>query len=303
MNHLSIGIPTYKRPKMLLKTIESILQNNIDKSLIDNVDIIIIDNDVNKSAEDVVNNIKKSKNKFSIHYYSFIEKGLSKVRNEIFKRALEYNPDYIIFIDDDEYAAQDWLNQLLLKIVSNEADMVLGRVIPVFESKVSPSLVYWFKYHDFVDNIKLKFVDTNNLIIRSEFIKKNNISFDLRFNTTGSEDTFFGIQALKNGAKILWAKNAVVYETIPDRKANIKWLIRRYYRAASTFTYILKLENKYIKLFKKLMISIGYLISGIIALIMTPLPIKIKYWGIIKISESIGGFAGLINIRYQEYKN
>ena len=59
------------------------------------------------------------------------------------------------------------------------------------------------------------------------------------------------------------------------------------------------MEN--IKILKKTLISVGYIISGSIALLAMLLPIKKRYWGIIKISEGIGGLAGLFNISYDAY--
>ncbi len=79
---------------------------------------------------------------------------------------------------------------------------------------------------------------------------------------------------MKKGATIYWASNAIVYETIPDTRANIKWLLIRIYREASTFTYILKIEKEYIRIMKKILVSLIYIIAGIGAIILLILPIK-----------------------------
>ena len=109
------------------------------------------------------------------------------------------------------------------------------------------------------------------------------------------------LAALNKGADIYWADEAVVYETIPDKRANLKWLIKRSYNGAVTYCYILKLEKNYNSLMKKTVISVGYFISGTLALIVMPFPFRWKYWGILRISESIGGFAGLLGIKFHEY--
>lgn len=304
MNHLVIGIPTYKRECMLKKTIASVLINRIDSHLIKKIDIVVVDNDAERSAEALITKFKEDVSGiFNIHYHCQAEKGLAKVRNEIFRLGFALSPDYIVFIDDDEYASKIWLQELTEKAVNLKADMVLGRVIPMFEKEINEGLKYWFKYPNFRDGMSIDFLVTHNLIIRSQFIINNALSFDLRFNTTGGEDSFFGIQALNKGAKIFFAQNALVFETIPERKSNLKWLITRYFRFSSTFVHVLKLERKYTLLFKKFLTSIAYLILGIPALFLLLLPIKLRFWGVIKISESIGGFAGMININYQEYRN
>lgn len=304
MNHLVIGIPTYKRPVMLRNCLNSILESELDGGLISTIDILIVDNDVELSAKEVFFDFESTINEpFFMHYGSLRDKGLSNVRNEILKRAKKLDPDFIVFIDDDEYASKTWLQGLTNLIVGKEADIVVGKVIPVFEVLINKGLKYWFKYPDLEDGSKIDFVMTGNLIISPKFIIENSLSFDLRFNTTGGEDSFFGVQSLNKGAKIFFAQYALVYETIPENKSNLKWLIMRYYRGATTFTYVLKLERRYFLLFKKFLTSIIYLIFGIFALLLLLMPIKLKYWGVIKISEAIGAFAGMMNMTYHEFRN
>jgi cellulose synthase/poly-beta-1,6-N-acetylglucosamine synthase-like glycosyltransferase len=287
---------------MLKKLILSINECRIDKSLIKNVNIIVIDNDIEKTAEQTVKDLTDRFNYcIKLNYYNYPVKGLSNVRNELFNRASDYNPDFIVCIDDDEFPTSDWLNQLLLTITEIKADIVLGPVIPVFENEVSRYISYWFKYKNLPNYQKINFFWTGNFIICSEFLLKHKIKFDERFNFTGSEDSHFGVTALNAGANICWANNAVVYETIPDKRAKLKWLVKRSYNGAITFCYILKLEKNYNELLKKALISIAYFVSGTIALIALLCPFRWKYWGILKLSESIGGFAGLFGMKFNEY--
>ena len=106
---------------------------------------------------------------------------------------------------------------------------------------------------------------------------------------------------IKKGASIFWAAKAITYESIPTSRATLTWLMKRRYRVAGTFTYILKIEKLYVKLIKKLMISMYFIFSGIISLIIF-LPFTFRYWGILKIAEGLGGLAGFFNIRFKEYK-
>jgi succinoglycan biosynthesis protein ExoM len=302
MYNIVIGIPTYKRPEMLKKLIFSIIDSNIDTSIINDLNVLVIDNDIDRSSEVVV---KEIVGKLSfIHkliYFNYPVKGLSNVRNELFAQALKFNPDYIVCLDDDEFATTDWLNQLLLTITANNGDIAVGPVIPVFESNISPYISCWFKYHDLPNNIKTEVFETNNFIISTRFLLKHNLKFDMRFNTTGAEDSYFRLAVLKKDAKIYWAAKAIAYETIPEVRAKLLWLIKRNYRGAITYTYILKLEKEYFKILRKCLVNIAYFLSGSIALIAIPFPFKHKYWGIFKVSESIGGFAGLYGIKYHEY--
>ena len=65
---------------------------------------------------------------------------------------------------------------------------------------------------------------------------------------------------------------------------------------------ILILEKRYLKILKKLLVNVVNILAGIISLILLPFQSKYRYWGILKISESAGSFAGMAGIKYHEYK-
>ena len=89
MHKIAVCIPTYKRPDILRKLLDSIAKNNFDKSLIKIIDIIVVDNDADKTAEAVINTLKSDANKpYQLHYYNYTVKGLSHVRNELIKKGL-----------------------------------------------------------------------------------------------------------------------------------------------------------------------------------------------------------------------
>ena len=302
MYKIAIGIPSYQRTAMLDKLMHSILACNLDPTLIKHVDIIIVDNDVEKTAEPITNKwIKNAATPFCIYYVNCPTKGLAHVRNEIFERALSLAPDFIVGMDDDQYVTPNWLNELTATIVNNKADFAIGPVIPQLEKNVSPAIAQWFSASRLEDQKSIDFLETANLIIRVPFIVEHQLRFDLRFNTIGAEDTYFGISALKKGAKIFWAAKAIVYETIPEKRATLQWLIKRRFRVANTFIYIMILEKRYARVIKKVLVNFLYLILGIFATVLIPFSFKYRYFGVLKIAESFGGFAGLLNIKFHEY--
>jgi len=303
MYNIVIGIPTYKRPLMLKKLILSIIECNLNKTLIKDVNIIVVDNDVAKTAEFVINELKERfYNLYKIIYFNHPVKGISNVRNELIKKAFILDSDFVVFVDDDEYVTTEWLNELVKTIVNNKGDMVMGPVSSSFGSNVSIYISCWIERINYLNNTKLNFIRTGNLIINMKSLLEKNIWFDPRFNSTGGEDSYFGLRMIKKGATIYWAADAIVYETVPENRANIKWLIKRYYNGANIFTYILKVEKEYDKLIMKVLISLIYLITGAFAIVIVPIPIRKRYWGLLKLSEGIGGLAALFNIRYHAYK-
>ncbi len=206
-----------------------------------------------------------------------------------------------MFIDDDEYVTTEWLNELVKAIITNNADAVRGPVLATTDEIIPVPIWYWFKRESYKNNTQIETLTTGNLIMRRSSLEKFNVKFDPRFNILGAEDSFFGVQILKKGAKICWASNAIVYENIPKNRATLKWLVKRTYRGASTFIYILSLEKEYFKVCKKIIVSLFYVFVGFLGLLFLFIPVKRKYWGILKLSEGIGGLAGG-NFLYKEYK-
>lgn len=303
MHHLVVCIPTYKRPELLVRTLQSILDNDLTGEGNWRVDIVVVDNDTNRTAESTTKSFNVSEDSFfKIHYHNFGQKGLSKVRNALIEKALALQPNFVAFIDDDEYASMNWMKSLVNTANQENADMVLGPVSSVFEKPLPEFLTVWFKQPKQDNSEQVRHIASNNLLIRTDFLIKTGIRFDPRFNTTGAEDTYFGIEAKKRGAKIAWSPNALVYETVLENRATLSWLFRRRYRGAVTYSYILMLEQQYFQALKKGIVSIVYLIAGLPGLLLLPFNVKNKYWGILKLAEGLGGISGLLSIKYHEYK-
>jgi succinoglycan biosynthesis protein ExoM len=303
MNKIAICIPTYKRPEMLNKLVISIINCNLDQSLIREVNIIIADNDISRSAESTVNELNEMHGTdHKITYLSYPVKGLSNVRNVLLKNGLEQDPDFLVFVDDDEYVTPDWLNELVGTVISNNGDMTMGPVSSQVSKNTPDYISCWLDRADYINNARLNFIRTGNLIIRVKSLLERNIWFDPRFNKTGGEDSYFGLQMIKQGATIYWSSGAIVCETVPDDRANIKWLSKRYYNGANKFAFILTIERNYIKILKKIIISLLYILLGFFALVLTPFPFKKRYWGLLKLCEGVGGIMGFLNVRYYAYK-
>ena len=303
MQHIAVCIPTYKRPEMLKRTLQSILDNDLQGEGNWRVDIVVVDNDTDRTAESTTKSVRVPENSFfKIHYHSFGQKGLSKVRNTLIEKALALQPKFVVFIDDDEYASVNWIKSLVNTANQEKADMVMGPVSSVFDKPLPEHITVWFKQPEHDNSHVVKHIASNNLLIRTDFLLESGIRFDQRFNTTGAEDTYFGIEAKRKGAKISWSDRALVYETVPENRATLNWLLKRRYRGAVTYSYILMLEKQYVQALRKGIVSVVYLIAGLPGLLYLPFNIKNKYWGILKFTEGLGGISGLLSIKYHEYK-
>ncbi len=303
MYSVAVCIPTFKRPAGLEQLILSICKCNMGNGLVKEVHIIVVDNDEAKSAEPVAKQMSaKVSHVADLNYFNYPTKGLANVRNEMLRQGLELNTDFLIFIDDDEYVTHNWMMEILTTIINNNADAVRGPVIANVSAAAPNNIKWFFKREKYNNNQQIHTWTTGNLVLRTSTLKKCDVWFDNRFNATGSEDGFFGIQMEKQGATLHWAAHAVAFETIPDSRANVKWIVKRTFRLSSTFVYILILEKSYYRLLRKILVSFSYIFIGIPSLLLLMLPFQKKYWGLVKLSEGFGGLAGLVNVSYSEYK-
>ena len=196
---------------------------------------------------------------------------------------------------------RNWLNELIYCMVKNNCDMAMGPILPDFDKEVALAISQWFFRPKHDNGDKLDFIITGNLIMCAKFLKDNQLQFDPRFNTTGAEDSYFGISVLRKDGIIRWAANAVAYETIPAQRTTLKWLLKRRYNGANTYMFTMMLEKCYKKIIIKLMVSFINLPLGFLCLIGLPFKFKYRYFGLLRIADGLGGFAGLMNIKFHAY--
>jgi succinoglycan biosynthesis protein ExoM len=129
---VSIVIATFRRPYLLEKAIESCV--NQSNSLKLNVQIVVVDNSPERSAQAVVQRLA-TENAMPITYINVPEQNISLARNA---GILHSDAQFIAFIDDDERATPQWLDHLVATQRICNADLVYGPVIPIFEGGTPP---------------------------------------------------------------------------------------------------------------------------------------------------------------------
>jgi glycosyltransferase involved in cell wall biosynthesis len=205
------------------------------------LEIIVIDNDNQLSAKRVVENFKRNTD-INTQYICEPLLGIPVARNRGLD-AVSINSDFICFIDDDEWPEAGWLYSLLKCQEKNNADAVLSGVKPIFESTCSPWVVRsrLFEGWSYPCDTKILEASTNNVLIRHQFIKENNLRFDERMLRSGGSDYLFFKIGVRLGMKIFWTNEAYVSERIPKNRANLFWIIKRQFRLGNTFAVAGKL--------------------------------------------------------------
>ncbi len=211
---VSVVIPTFKRPDRVRRAVNSVLAQKGYHALIE---IVVLDNDPQGSARDVVNALASS-TRGAIVYGHEPEPGVANARNAALSLA---QGKLIVFLDDDEVATEGWLKSLLEVQSQTNADLVFGPVRGTVEGDVA--------HKDYIEArftregpeqsglIDQYYGCGNSLLKRAKFFNDAPV-FDASKNETGGEDDALFSHAQAHGAVIAWAANALVFEEImPDR--------------------------------------------------------------------------------------
>lgn len=220
---IDICIATYKRPDLLKKLLISLITQETGGEFTFN--IIVVDNDAQRSAEATVCEFETKGQK--IIYDVEPEPNISLARNRSLSHA---SRDYIATIDDDEYADSQWLLNLYKTMISYNADVVHGPVSPIFHNN-TPSYIRRRKRFNLPNpptgSTENYIRATNNSLFRRRLIEHIATPFDPSFGRTGGEDTRFFKNLREQGYKMIWCREAQVFEFIPPERTNLVWILKR----------------------------------------------------------------------------
>ena len=204
---ITICINTFNRNKNLcnlLKSIEKIyLLNSYE------VKILIIDNTVNNNSYSFIQKFK-SNYKFEITHINEKKNGIVYSRNKCLKYLKTTSQDYICFFDDDCTIDKFWLKHVINTIKIYKAKIVSGPQIN-YKNNNSINLNHKFIYQKFFEKNyayeikKIKWAATNNIFMKYDILKKNNLYFDINLNKfkIGEDQLFFSILNKKKKLHLL----------------------------------------------------------------------------------------------------
>jgi GT2 family glycosyltransferase len=228
---VGICVTTFKRPDLLRQLLVGLSQLTFDRMPTPEILVVIVDNDISRSAAEICDAAQLP---WKAKYVVESRRGISQARNRAIREAED--PDYLVFIDDDEVPTPAWLDELLWAQSHFDSDVVCGPVIPRFATGV-PEWVKtgrFFMRNTDTNGRPVEFCGSGNVLISREVI--NSIpSFDERFAFTGGEDTQFFLRVRRAGFSIVCSEGGVVYETIPASRASMRYLLRRAYQGGNSW--------------------------------------------------------------------
>ncbi len=214
-----VAIPTFHRPAQL-DALLAALAPQLDAA---RAQVLVIDNDPAGSAREVVGDRAR--------YVVEPGRGLAAVRNRALDEAT--GAGALVFIDDDEVPAPDWLPTLVDTWRRTGAEAVSGRVETRFPADFADP---WIEQGGFFTRVRFApgasqaVAATNNLLLDLAAVARLGLRFDARLGLTGGEDILFTSLLVKGGGRIVSAPDALVYDDVTADRLTRRWVLRRAYR-------------------------------------------------------------------------
>ncbi|MCK5507325.1 MAG: glycosyltransferase family 2 protein [Desulfobacterales bacterium] len=296
---VSVCICTFRRPALLANLLNSLKCQDLDPGI--HFEVVVVDNDRNRSAEDTVRKFQLQA-EVRVIYDCEPEQNISLTRNRTIRNA---DGNFIAFIDDDEFPCKNWLLLLYRLLKQCEFDGVLGPVIPEFPSGTPE----WLRKGNFFDRRRLptgtriteRDGRTGNVLFRRSIFGEDELWFDPVYGRTGGEDSDFFRRQFGRGRVFLWCDEAVVYENVPEDRWKISFHLKKYLRLGTINGELLRKMGSLKGLFKYVII-----LSAIVLLMPLSMFCGKHVWlrAIMKGTYSAGclsAFFGISFVRYLDY--
>ena len=168
--------------------------------------------------------------------------GIPVARNRAVDHALSIGADLVVFVDDDERVAPDWLVELVAEYRRSGALLVGG---PVEAQAPAAPLSRWRRA--ILTGVQQRFrhkaavarrqnlagradritIVTNNWLAHRDLFALHGLRFDERNPLSGGSDAAFNREVTRRGLMKSWADRALVYETMPPERLTFAYQFRR----------------------------------------------------------------------------
>lgn len=224
----NVAVCTCQRPESLRLLLESISRAHPPQT---SVLVSIVDNDPNKSAEPVYRELADTY-PFPMHYFWEPRRGIPIARNRALKESISLGVNNVVFVDDDEWVDENWLDQLYSYYRSKNGSCVIsGKVIACFPDNTPEHFRSIFRSQSRPTGKQLTSSATNNVIFPLSLTTQLGLWFDESSPLSGGTDTLFFCSAVNKGVEIYHCADAVVHERIPPLRLTSKWLVKRKFRS------------------------------------------------------------------------
>lgn len=223
---LSVIVPTFDRPEGLKRAVESLYAQTLASK---GFELIIVDNTPTGTAAGVIATLRKSCPQ-TIRLIALHEPaaGVANARNTAMAAT---QLGLVAFLDDDQSAPADWLEQLLENYKQFPAAVTFGPVSTKLPDGQRRHRTYFEAFFAREPDLPSGFTEASfgcgNALVDFAQIPGGAPWFDVRMNETGGEDDMLFQRVRKAGQKFAWASDAPVWEHPPADRVRLRYTLQR----------------------------------------------------------------------------
>ncbi len=245
---ISVVICTFNRATLLDKTLSSFLQ----QENLDNIswELIVVDNNSTDNTKDVIEEKINVFNNKLIYVFEPIQ-GLNSARN---RGVQESHGKIVAFTDDDVVISRNWLNTIKRGFQKYNVDGLGGKVLPIGDIKYPDWFIKDGLYRiggvlverdlgEMVKTLKqneLLPIGANMSFKKEVFYKFGMFNLEKTYIAKKKPiwvgtDTWFIQRIIRQGAKILYLPDMIIYHPIPTERFNKRYLKNWYFNLGRSF--------------------------------------------------------------------
>ena len=236
---VTVGVVTHERSDLFANMLEH-LRETIRVCPYP-VSVLVVNNS-GTSTHDAVAQLLKGSDLASLCAVRLVdspENNISIGRNLILDLS---ETNLVAFIDDDEYPRVDWLTKLVDLFEHRDCDMVGGPIMPVYP-ETTPRWVQHIDLHN-VRGMKtgdvIRRTATGNCLVSRDAIGE--YRFDPAFGLSGGGDAHFFETLARCGKTLMWCSEAIVDETITEKRGAARYAIFRFIKQGNNFSRFMLID-------------------------------------------------------------
>jgi glycosyltransferase involved in cell wall biosynthesis len=300
---LAVCVNTYLRPDGLERFLQALARAAFANPA-PRVDVVVVDNDAEGSARAVCEHARDWL-PFDLHYVVEKRRGIPQARNTALSVAMPL-ADFVVITDDDVEPTPGWLAELLRVQKLYRADVVSGPNLPRFMEQPPAWAVEgcFFDSPRSATGVSIDKAATNNVLVCCDTLERMDRLFDESLGLQGCDDTEFFRRVARDGHRMIWANDAVVYECIPATRTTLRWLLQRSYRLANGRgnPELRRLEG--VTRSWVFVNGLKCLARGAVHLVLAIVLRRgavARIHALVKLVSGAGWLTGLLGLRYREY--
>lgn len=201
------------------------------------VSFVVVGNDKDRSSVVVAQDALERFRGYVLLHRADFDSDMAQARNTGVRVALSLGADVILFTNDDQTVAQNWLDRMITEYRNSRSVLIGGPVSPVFSSGPKTFLQKIVQAGlsaqeaGFVKKIKRRLrkdradlvpLSTRNWLADASVFREHELFFEGSKGAAGWHDLALLERIRDAGLSIGWSSDAVVFETVPEGHMSLR---------------------------------------------------------------------------------